>query len=114
MLSESILFEMALWVGSAFVGLGFVLYIFPSKRINNFYGYRTAKSMENQERWTMAQKYSAKVLILLGVMYSILVILLSIFNISNHAQLGIGLCSLILMLPSILLIVEKKLDNMVK
>lgn len=32
--------------------------IFPPKKINHLYGYRTTASMKSQERWDFAQKYS--------------------------------------------------------
>ena len=45
--------------GLIFCIVALILYIFPPKKINNLYGYRTAKSMSSQERWDFAQKYSA-------------------------------------------------------
>lgn len=33
---------------------------YPPKRINAFYGYRTKRSMRNQEVWKYAQEYSSK------------------------------------------------------
>lgn len=40
-----------------------LLNFFPPKRINSLYGYRTAKSMKNQNNWNFAQKYSSQLTI---------------------------------------------------
>lgn len=32
----------------------------PPKNINSFYGYRTSRSMKNQQTWDEANRYSAK------------------------------------------------------
>lgn len=36
---------------------GLVTKKFPPRKINSFYGYRTTKSMKNDENWQAAQKY---------------------------------------------------------
>lgn len=36
-----------------------IMYLFPPKKINNLYGYRTAASMHSKEQWDFAQKYSS-------------------------------------------------------
>ncbi|MBC7439299.1 MAG: SdpI family protein [Flavobacterium sp.] len=46
-------------MGIIFLVAGAIMYLFPPKNINSFYGYRTSKSMKNQETWTFAQKYSS-------------------------------------------------------
>jgi uncharacterized membrane protein len=40
--------------------------LFPPKKINWLYGYRTASSMKSQERWDFAQCYAAKEIIKVG------------------------------------------------
>lgn len=37
-----------------FVGLSILFKIYPPKKINSFYGYRTTKSMSSQELWDKA------------------------------------------------------------
>lgn len=109
MLFESVLLDMGLLLGGIFVVTGLIMYIFPPKKINSLYGYRTTKSMKNQERWGFAQKYAAKVMIVLGVAYIFLLILFSVFDLNKEIQLGIGLGSLLLLAICIFFIVEKKL-----
>ena len=37
-----------------------LLYVFRPKQINGLIGYRTKKSMKNQENWNFSQKYATK------------------------------------------------------
>lgn len=39
---------------------GMIFKMNPPKNINWWYGYRTKRSMENQEKWDFAQKISAE------------------------------------------------------
>lgn len=52
--------------GSIFMFGGLIMLVFPPKKINWLYGYRTTSSMKNQERWDFAQRYSAKETIKVG------------------------------------------------
>lgn len=49
--------------GAAFFVLGLVFLLFPPKRINGFYGYRTERSRRDIESWNFAQRHSAKAMI---------------------------------------------------
>ena len=46
---------------------GAVFWMYPPKKINGFYGYRTTRSRKSQEAWDFAQKYSAKMMTVLGL-----------------------------------------------
>ena len=41
--------------------------IFPPRKINWFYGYRTRRSMQSQEAWIEANTYSSNALIVVGL-----------------------------------------------
>ncbi|UKT62157.1 SdpI family protein [Pedobacter mucosus] len=41
-----------------FLLAGVWILIFPPKRINSFYGYRTRNSMKSQSSWNFAQRFS--------------------------------------------------------
>ena len=43
-----------------------VFWMYPPKKINEFYGYRTTRSRKSQEAWDFAQRYSAKLMTVLG------------------------------------------------
>ncbi|MFC5269325.1 SdpI family protein [Adhaeribacter terreus] len=53
--------------GFIFVVAGLVLRFFPPKKINWYYGYRTAKSMRNHEIWRAGNRYAAQLLWQLGL-----------------------------------------------
>jgi uncharacterized membrane protein len=40
---------------------------FPPKKINSLYGYRTSRSMKNQEAWECGNTYSAQALLLVAL-----------------------------------------------
>ena len=53
-------------VGTTFLLVGFLMKKRPPKTINHLYGYRTKRSMKNQESWDFAQKYSAQEMVQAG------------------------------------------------
>jgi uncharacterized membrane protein len=50
-------------VNTIFLLAGIFMRIFPPKKINGLYGYRTSKSMKNQVNWEIAQTQSAILMI---------------------------------------------------
>ena len=44
------------------------IWVFPPKKINGHYGYRTKASMKSQEAWDVAQKCSAKMMLVFGIL----------------------------------------------
>ena len=55
--------------------IGWLFYKFTPKKINDFMGYRTYRSMKSQEAWDYANKTSAKGLIYVGVATTIVQII---------------------------------------
>lgn len=52
----------------AFILILFLIFRrFPPGKVNHFYGYRTRKSMRNQDTWEEAQKYSFAILFRLSL-----------------------------------------------
>ncbi|MHA3788494.1 SdpI family protein [Flavobacterium hauense] len=51
-------FQISLLCGICFLAGAAIMYIFPPKKINWLYGYRTVASMKSQDRWEFAQRYS--------------------------------------------------------
>ena len=49
------------------VVVGVVFWMFPPKKINRIYGYRTTSSMKSQAAWDFTQKYSAKWMTVAGI-----------------------------------------------
>jgi uncharacterized membrane protein len=58
--------------------LGLIMTKFPPKKINNWYGYRTASSMKNQQTWDEANRYSAKMMVIMGLILLIAGFLLTV------------------------------------
>jgi len=52
------LLQMPLLCGIIFMIAAIVMYVFPPKKINALYGYRTSSSMKSEERWHFAQRFS--------------------------------------------------------
>ncbi|HKK39876.1 MAG TPA: SdpI family protein [Cryomorphaceae bacterium] len=52
-----------------FIIAGLILVYTPPKKINYLYGYRSKRSMRNQETWDYAQPRAGKRLIYLGLAY---------------------------------------------
>jgi len=47
--------------------LGYIYWKWPPKKINQIYGYRTRRSMKNQEIWDYANKIGAQAIIYTGI-----------------------------------------------
>ena len=52
--------------GVCFLLAGVYVLIFPPKRINSLYGYRTSNSMRSQSSWDFAQRFSGREIIKWG------------------------------------------------
>tara|TARA_R110000868_G_scaffold365912_1_gene628825 strand:- start:1496 stop:1849 length:354 start_codon:yes stop_codon:yes gene_type:complete len=49
------------------IGIGYYWIKFPPKNINYLYGYRTRRSMANQQIWDYANKIGARMFMVLGL-----------------------------------------------
>lgn len=103
--------------GLLFVSVALLLYHFPPKKINHLYGYRTAKSMKNQERWDFAQKYSAVRMIESGVFLIILALFATIVGVFEENSTAAAFTGLsLVMLAAVYLFVrtQKAIDKKFK
>ncbi|RLJ62541.1 SdpI/YhfL family protein [Lacinutrix venerupis] len=100
--------------GIVFIILGIIMYKFPPKKINMFYGYRTDTSMKNQQTWDFAQKYSSKKMVFCGCIKLLLGIAIIAFNISNKNTIIISLIIIGGSVLYMLLKTEKALKNKFK
>lgn len=79
-------------VGPLMVLLAAIFKAFPPKQINMWYGYRTARSMRNQETWEAANSYANNFMLWLFVGISAIEIPLFLYMSAEHAALvGCGL-----------------------
>ncbi|KAA3642432.1 MAG: hypothetical protein DWP98_14195 [Bacteroidetes bacterium] len=91
---DSTLFVLNGLCGIIFLILFFIVYRFPPKKINSFYGYRTARSMKNQELWDFAQTFSA-IQFLKSAVILIFVSIIGLFTNLDHS-IDVLIASLIL------------------
>jgi len=89
---------------------GVIMYLFPPKKINYLYGYRTMNSMKSQERWDFSQKFSAKELIKIGLLL-LPVSLLGLTNIPDGIINGIVILSVFLPILITEIAIRKKFAN---
>ncbi|WP_284651004.1 SdpI family protein [Flavobacterium terrisoli] len=82
--------------GSIFVIAALVTLVFPPKKINYLYGYRTRASMKNQKIWDFSQRFSGIKMVQIGLA-------LVVFSFSNYfmkldggLQISIGFSSVII------------------
>ena len=108
---ERLLDSLPILIGTIFIIVGLAMIIFPPKKINDLYGYRTQNSMKNIECWNFAQGYSARLLILLGVIFSIIAIIGLFVNLRKSISLIITMFLMLFFCGIIVFITEKKIKE---
>lgn len=108
---ETPLFLIPVLSGIIFILTGLLMYKFPPKSINSFYGYRTNNSMKNQERWDFAQKYSAVEMIKLASLLVLSGLFGFLIKLNEMAGMIIGLALMGLMVVVLFYKVEKAIKN---
>lgn len=83
-------------IGGVLIITAIITTLFPPKRINYFYGYRTAASMKNQQTWDLAQKYSTKKMFGLGLLLMAFSFLDAVIDINEVTSTGLGIGLMIL------------------
>lgn len=90
---------------------GYLMYRYAPKSINGLVGYRTSKSMINQDTWNFANKYCASLWIKIGIITTVVSFLIYIlFDVNEIVSIVIVLIQTFLLLLSIIP-VEKTLKN---
>lgn len=100
-----------LLVGPIFILAGFLMVIYPPRKINYLYGYRTRSSMKTQKRWRFAQKYSAKELIKFGGILLLTSMLGFVVNIREDYSIIIGFGLMITAIVLLFIKTEKAIKN---
>lgn len=98
-----------LFQGILLVSLAYYYHKKPPKKINHFYGYRTRRSMANQEVWDFANRQSSKDFLRLAIISLIVGVLLLPFDIPF--KVGIQLAVLLFGLGFAVWYTEKKIDK---
>lgn len=87
-----------------------LFYVFPPKKINSWYGYRTASAMKNPVNWEEAQRLSKKLILYFSI--AILVLQVPLLFYFQKFSLIIICVLWILSLLLTLGLVEKKIKKM--
>ncbi|WP_116790182.1 SdpI family protein [Flavobacterium psychrotrophum] len=76
--------------GLVFFIMGGIMYKWPPKNINGLYGYRTGSSMQSQERWEFAQRFSAIQMIKAGGALMLVSLILALLQVGIEVITTIG------------------------
>ncbi|MPS71691.1 MAG: SdpI family protein [Chryseobacterium sp.] len=101
-------------IGSIFIIAGLVMLIFPPKKINTLYGYRTPRSMKNIDNWNFAQQFSAKLMLIGGFVILFIGIVETIINLDEIFINISGFITLILFTIVLIIITENKIKKFEK
>ena len=96
-------------VGFVFSLAAFITLKFPPKKINSIYGYRTSRSMKNQENWDLAQRFSSQLMLKQGLIMLATAFLLEVLPIPMEVA---TLISMLLLVTSVIILfvqTEKRL-----
>jgi uncharacterized membrane protein len=80
--------------GLVFIIAAVVMIQYPPKKINTFYGYRTKSSMQSKKAWDFAQQYSAKKMLLWGIIIIAFSILSLLFNFGETVEFIAGMIAM--------------------
>ena len=101
-----------LTIGFIFLIVGLLFRIFSPKKINSIYGYRTSSSKRNSNTWIAANKYSASLMIVEGIILTIIGFIALQFPGSGTIGVAVGF---VLFISSIIILVvstEKHLNKL--
>lgn len=101
-------------VGVTFLLAGLLMLVFPPKKINILYGYRTKTSMKNQSNWDFSQKLASRLFMICGI---VLIITGSLFSFTtDNLQLIdiIGVVETVVLTVLLFVKVESDLKNFEK
>lgn len=90
---------MLLLSGITFFLLGIAMKIWPPKKINSWYGYRTPLSTSSDRAWKLAQKHSVKAMFKYGFIMTIVGLFTGFYLLKERYVPFILLSELIILLP---------------
>lgn len=103
--------EMNLLIGFVFLITAMITNFFPPKKINHLYGYRTPRSMKNQQNWDFAQGFSTKKMFVGGLVLMLFSFLKMVFDPSESIEIWIGVLSTIGVVIYVLFTTETELKK---
>ena len=97
-------------IGPLMLVLALLFRKFPPKKINDLYGYRTARSMKSEEAWVYANRYSANGLLVVALCVALVQISLY-FLLDSPTVLLLAAGFLIGGLIALIVLTEQKLKS---
>ena len=80
--------------GGIFLIAAVIMLVFPPKKINSLYGYRTSSSQKNQQNWDFAQRYSSWRMMEAAVFMIAVSMVLTYAEIAEHQQMIVGIITM--------------------
>lgn len=99
-----------LFIGPLILIITLIFVKYPPKKINDFYGYRTSRSMINQDCWDFANKYSTA-LMWKSALATCISQLIAIIVLNEESALLTGVIVLIITLLYSVYLTEKALKK---
>ncbi len=97
--------------GPIFFFAGLLMLIFPPKKINMIYGYRSKNSMKDQQRWNFAQHYAAKKMMIYGSILTLSAVTGIILELNETAGMIAGLGMMVLMVVLLIIDTERAINK---
>ncbi len=85
--------------GLIFLLGGFAMKIWPPKKINMWYGYRTTLSTSSDRAWQLAQKHSAKMMLKYGLVMMVIGLVNYFYSLTGRYSEELLFIELIVFLP---------------
>lgn len=105
------LFFMPFLIGAIFIPVAAIMYLYPPGKINYLYGYRTKSSMQSQERWDFAQKFSSIQMIKCGAILVVMSFTGILFPIDESMKFTIGCILSFIPIAFIFILTEKAIKS---
>jgi len=96
--------------GVIFTITAMITFLFPPKKINNLYGYRTASSMRSEQAWKFSQRYSSIKMFRGGIFLLIISVAVSYLKLGEPYLTILGLA----LLGAVCLYIFSSTENAIK
>ena len=99
-------------IGMVLFIVGLLFRIFPPKKINSIYGYRTTNSRRNLNTWKVANRYSAELLMFEGLIIAAIGIISTFINDNRAIETALDIGLVFSSFVIILVATEKHLNKL--
>ena len=111
---DSPIYQTDILVGIIFIIAALITLLFPPRKINSLYGYRTRRSMQSEDRWEFAQKYSSIKILIGGIVLTLFAYLGVLINLRDGIEVIIGILAAVISIGIPIYMTEKAIKNKFK